>query len=269
MRVLILGCGPAGLFAAHAAAQAGCEIQIISKKRRSEMFGAQYLHRSIPGLTTGEEFEVEYKLYGWLHQYLEKVYGEDLPDNVTIDTLDRKESAWDIRATYAQAWRIYQGAIESVELSALDLMYQIELRGPDLVISTVPAPTLCYQRKLHTFAARDIWAIGDAPERGIFSPISAERDNLILYNGTKDVGWYRVSTIAGYSAVEWPEDNKPPIPQAARVTKPIKTNCDCFLHTASNDRFPNYWRVGRYGAWSRFGHTHQAYWVIRAGIEAL
>jgi len=52
-RIFILGCGPAGLFAAQAAAEMGCSAVIISKLRRSEMYGAQYLHSEIPGLTDG------------------------------------------------------------------------------------------------------------------------------------------------------------------------------------------------------------------------
>jgi hypothetical protein len=277
MKILILGCGPAGLFAAHAANQLGHSVDILSKRRKSEMFGAQYLHRDIPGLTDLDDvarrvarFEVTYTLTGTLDEYLHKVYGDEIPDNVTVDSLEKKESAWDIRATYLNAWMRYFHLIEEVDLNSRRLAEEIDRRKPHIVISTVPAPSLCYRRGIHSFISRDIWAVGDAPERGIFAPSWAPGTNIIAYDGTAHRGWYRASNIAGYNAVEWPEQSKPPLPTVARVVKPIRTDCNCFIERGDpRQRHPIYWRVGRYGSWSRFGHTHQAYWRISEALKGI
>jgi hypothetical protein len=64
-RVLILGCGPAGLFAAQAAKNAGADYRILSKRRKSEMFGAQFLQSPIAGIIDyAEQFQVHFKLSG-------------------------------------------------------------------------------------------------------------------------------------------------------------------------------------------------------------
>jgi hypothetical protein len=266
-RVLILGCGPAGLFAAHAATELGADIEIYSKKRRSEMFGAQYLHEPIPGMTKSDKFHVQYSLLGTIQDYLLKVYGPDLPDNVTVDSLNKIEPAWDIRETYRNAWDTYCSAIVSTPLGIDVAWLQQYLkmnRWPDAVVSTIPAPLLCINRE-HAFTVRDIWAIGDAPERGIFAPRPLGGANDIWYDGTRDRGWYRASVIAGYAAVEWPEDARPPLEGVSRVAKPIKMTCDC-LEEVFGKRLI---RIGRYGAWSRFGHSHQAYWTVRDKLKEL
>jgi hypothetical protein len=263
-RVLVLGCGPAGLFAAQAAQFMGYDVDIISIRRKSEMFGAQYLHSDIPGLTDDQTgFTVEYRLTGELDDYLHKVYGETIPDRsaITRKSLVGVYPAWDIRRAYDSAWRQWFQFIQAppgdTKLDALALTDLIlppfgNPRRWKLVISTIPARDICFKPNQHTFAVRDVWAVGDAPERGIFAPWNGE-DNVIEYDGTPDRGWYRASRIAGYSAVEWPENHKPPIPEVAKVSKPVKTNCDCWDSK-------NFLRLGRYGAWHRSGHTHQAYW---------
>lgn len=258
-KVVVLGCGPAGLFAAHAARKMGADLMILSKKRRSEMYGAQYLHTGIPGLTDGtKSFDVEYRLEGDLDDYLRKVYGAVIPERsaITRESLVGRYPAWDIRWAYNRAFDVYRDTIENHTVAA-DTMRALlmELR-PALLISTIPAPELCQMRPGHSFDTRRVWAIGDAPERGIFAPRPFTDPNLILYNGEDSPGWYRASNIGGYYAVEWPEDIKPPIPEVAAVDKPVSTTCDCWMRWKRSKVV----RLGRYGAWNRHGHSHQAYW---------
>jgi hypothetical protein len=266
-RVMVLGCGPAGLFAAQTATELGAQVLIYSKYRRSEMFGEQYLHQPIPGLSVRNGFEVTYTLEGSLEEYLRKVYGDEMPDNVTVNSLEGTFPAWDIRQTYAAAWVRFRDRIQPVEnINTAWLDRQLLRAGwggiPDAIISTIPAPALCDAK--HDFLVRDVWAIGDAPERGVFAPRLTE-PNVIRYNGTKDSGWYRASVIADYAAVEWPVDSAPPLEGVSRVAKPIKTNCDCLQEELGDSLI----RIGRYGAWSRFGHSHQAYWVVRERLEKI
>lgn len=268
MRVLILGCGPAGLFAAHAATELGATVEIHSNKRRSEMFGAQYLHTTIPGLTDVDGFTVEYALEGDLLAYLHKVYGDELPDNVTVNSLVGKYPAWDIRAAYNRAWTLYRDNI--VHTPEIKPIWIGEKYGSfprfnyDAIISTIPAADLCVRPRAHSFSVREVWAVGDAPERGVFAPRLAE-PNQILYDGTRHRGWYRASLIADYAAVEWPAESRPPMENVSSVAKPIRTNCDC----PGGYFGPRFIPVGRYGAWSRFGHSHQAYWTVKAKLKEL
>jgi hypothetical protein len=267
-RIFILGCGPAGLFAAQAAAEMGCSAVIISKLRRSEMYGAQYLHSEIPGLTDGSNpFKVEYRLEGTLDSYLTKVYGDVIPDRsaITVESLVGTYDAWDIRYAYHAAFTKFMLSIND-DLITPQTMYDIlSAHQPDLLISTIPAPTLCTIPDQHAFDVRRIWAVGDAPERGVFAPNLIQEPNLIQYNGDRDTGWYRASSIAGYKAVEWPGRRRPPISNVVAVDKPVSTTCDCWL----NAKRTKVIRLGRYGAWNRTGHTHQAYWRTLDAIKEI
>lgn len=282
--MLVLGCGPAGLFAAHAARSLGFAVDILSRKRRSEMFGAQYLHTDIPGLTDDQHpFEVEYRLNGSLDSYLHKVYGEKIPDpgKITVESLVGKYPAWDIRRAYLKAWDIYGGDISHTNyVGAPRLFHLLADDSWTAIVSTIPAPDICRSREnspipswsgsslypYHTFSVRRIWAVGDAPERGQFAPDYVGEPNVILYDGTPNVRWYRASRIAGYNAVEWPWGSAKTIAQGfgSSVNKPIGTNCNCWSHVARP-----LIRVGRYGAWDRTGHTHQAYWQTLEALKDL
>ena len=258
-RVFVLGCGPAGLFAAQAAESLGHNVTIISKLRQSEMYGAQYLHSEIPGLTDGSNpFKVEYRLEGSLDDYLSKVYGDVIPDRsaITVEGLVGTYDAWDIRYAYRAAFLKYMATINN-HLVRPDIVYDIlTSHQPDLLISTIPAMSLCTVPEQHAFDVRKIWAVGDAPERGTFAPRFGIGENVIQYSGDRDTGWYRASNISGYVAVEWPYRRRPPVEHVVEVDKPVGTNCDCWL----NAKRTKVIRLGRYGAWNRKGHTHQAYW---------
>jgi hypothetical protein len=266
--VFILGCGPAGLFAAQAAESLGHHVTIISKLRRSEMYGAQYLHSEIPGLTDGSvPFKVEYRLNGSLDDYLWKVYGATIPDRaaITVESLVGTYDAWDIRRAYHNAFQKYMGVIHNHNIGG-DTMYDILVNSqPDLLVSTIPATTLCTVPDQHAFDVRKIWAVGDAPERGTFAPRFGTEDGVIQYDGTRDTGWYRSSSISGYVAVEWPGGRRPPIENVVEVNKPVSTTCDCWLKA----RRTKVIRLGRYGAWDRKGHTHQAYWATLKTLQEM
>ena len=244
----VLGCGPAGLFAAHGLIEAGWDVVVISKKRRSEMFGAQYLHKPIKGLSDILAVRsIEYKLLGTPEEYRQKVYG-NRPVTVSPERLAAEHDAWDIRAAYYAAWFRYEERILNIERIAPELVHEWESQFP-LIVSTIPAPVLCEKPEFHSFASANVWAIGDAPERGIFAPVKTDPFQVLL-NGEPDVGWYRASNVFDYRTVEWPGRRKPPLEGVAQVVKPISTNCDCF---------PDVRRAGRYGAWNKSALVHTAY----------
>lgn len=246
--VAILGCGPAGIFAAHAIALTGRHpFTIFSNKRRSEMFGAQYLHESIPGLSRSS-FRVEYQLRGTVEDYAEKVYGnrQQVVSPVTVES----GRAWDIREAYYKGYELYESRIEHEPHMDAEMVRQIADVYQGYVISTIPLPTLCQNRVAHAFSSTRIYAVGDAPERGVRCAIRMP-ENTVVCNGDKEPGWYRAATILGYSTVEWPGDRRPPYDDVAAVTKPISTTCSCL---------PQVLRLGRYGTWTKGVLSHEAYW---------
>jgi hypothetical protein len=263
----VLGCGPSGLFATHALVQNGWRVAVFSNKRKSEMFGAQYLHAPIPGLTDGSDpVTVDYRLRGTVEGYREKVYGPK-PVVTSVETLGATHQAWDIRRAYGKAWDLYQDRIQSQEVTPEFLGVaawtpEMEPLGPrligpefDVVLNSIPADRVCYQPDQHRFHSTSIWAMGDAPERGSWAPNVVPFDNTVICDGTRDTGWYRASQVYGYTTVEWPGKSKPPMTGVAQVVKPIGTDCNCYRQGMPYKYIP----IGRYGAWSKGILSHHAY----------
>lgn len=262
----VLGCGPAGLAAAHAAVMAGRKVKIYSKNRKSQMFGAQYLHKPIPGIDCGDPVTVRYQLQGSITEYRQKVYGDSYDGAVSPGELEETHQAWDIRRAYDQLWDLYSPLIVDKSITSKWLKKQAD---PDIplgreIISSVPLPSICSKPAgEHQFKAIRIWAAGEAPEIGKRFPRRAEdgkliisgiemEDDTVLCNGRKDPFWYRASLIFGRATVEWPWDPGFFLPEedGSVVRKPIDNNCDCW---------PGVLRVGRYGTWTKGVLVHQAF----------
>lgn len=266
-RALVLGCGPAGLFAAHGLVRNGWAVEIYSNARKSQLFGAQYLHEPIPGLTPDvDPVTVKYTLAGDVAGYREKVYGINQV-TTSVELLGREHNAWDIRATYDAAWDAYGHLINDHEVTPQFLGIS-RVDGPpppprtviyltqfDVVINSIPLPRLCYKTDMHQFHGIDVWAYGDAPARGQYVPYRPAA-NTVECNGLPDTGWYRAANVYGQATVEWPQGRKPPLPGIASVTKPLYTTCDCYR----NGGYPVNWvNVGRYGSWTKGVLSHHAY----------
>jgi len=214
------------------------------------MFGAQYLHQEIPGLPAYRA-TLNYTLTGTVEGYAKKVYGGTLPpEKVSPSHLLGVSTVWDIRAAYYGAWDRYAGMITSMHVNPSDVS-SIK-QSFDLVVSSLPVPVLCADmNQQHSFEAGKVWAIGDAPERGIFCPVSTPHFT-VRCNGEETPAWYRASNVFNYQTAEWPQDNKPPIEGIAEVIKPLQTNCNCHVDG-------KFIRVGRYGTWAKGVLSHEAY----------
>lgn len=258
LRAAVLGCGPTGLLAAHGLVKGAeftgieIEIEILSRKRKSPLYGCQYLHSSIPGLQLPFE-RVSYRLVGGMDGYRRKVYGEAEDVDVSPQLLEENHTAYDIRAAYDQLWEQYQGAISDFFFSRGSwrlLQERLKGRGVGLILSSLPAPVLCQEDPECKFESQSIWAMGDAPELGRWASITEDISNrTIICNGDPQVQWYRASKVFGHGTVEWPEGAAPPH-GASRVNKPIKTTCHCN---------PEVYRIGRYGKWEKGVLSHTAY----------
>lgn len=258
--VAVLGAGPAGLFAAWAAREAGHDVHIMSQRiRPSEMFGAQYLHAAIPGLTM-DPARIEYILKGTPLGYAQKVYGpergEHMAPVVSPVTLRGVHDAWEIRGAYERAWKAFEGDMSHMMVDETSMSNLLTCGIYGYVISSIPPQAYCRgEGSLHHFHSADIWSKGDAPERGSWCPVSVDPFTVVC-NGEKAPGWYRASNIFGYRTAEWPGYRRPPVEGIASVCKPLSTNCNCF----GGGRVL---RVGRYGTWSKGQLSHSAYYSTK------
>lgn len=238
--VAILGCGPAGLLVAHAATLSGWDLRIYSRKRKSKLYGAQYLHAEIPNLDCGMPKTVTYTLRGTPEQYRRKVYGDDWDGTVSPEDLTENHFAWDIRKAYDKLWDQYESEIRELEIYwSVDGALQSHLgERVDLVISTIPRKI--WAKPGDVFESQRIWALGDDdPDGGLAS----QNDFTVICDGTNICNWYRSAKIFGHSTLEWPwrEDSKP-MYDAVVVEKPLRHNSKAasdFIH------------LGRYGAWQK------------------
>jgi hypothetical protein len=238
MRVAILGCGPSGLLATHAAAMLGHDPTVYSIAVQSEIHGAQYLHRSIPEITSEEpDARLMFRKWGFQRVYAVKLYGS--PHTETSWTkfeAEHEYPAWNMSQAYDRLWKLYEGSIINRIVNAWDM--------PDLlnsypeVISTIPASNLC-RKSYHEFKRLVISISPDAP--------AAVHPNQVVYSGRVKDQWYRACDIFGHRFTEFTG----PIMGEQQGFKPLSTNCDCFDGRVT--------KVGRYGKWTRGELIHHAF----------
>lgn len=253
-KVIVLGNGPAGLMAAQAAYMRGVEtIEIVSESTKPSIIsGAQYLDRHIPGVTdpaAADSYVTFYKK-GKREGYAEKIYGNDQAPT----SWDKYEPLvqyplWYLREAYKQLWmrferRMSQGRVDANYIAALlDTNY-------DLVISTIPLPTICYN-PTHEFESQPVVIYDGIPPVGkklSFLAQAPMKDNFIVYSGKRKDPWYRCSRICGLDSTEYPRKaDMQPDPEARYINKPLRTTCDCW-------DWPQGQRMllaGRFGMWDK------------------
>ena len=244
VRVAILGCGPTGLLAAHACHRAGVSFDIYSVKRKSELYGSQYLHEPIPGLefACGPETPVKYVVRGTPEEYRRKTHGKWWDGQAAPEEFEPDHVAWDIRQVYMVLWNLYWRKINDFSIPTPEqqerefqefagsmvqphdppypdeyVMEEINGHLYDLIISTIPRNTWIRPGDKATWS--EGWALGDAPERGLFVEDALKNeltsgffysenghmpDNHIICDGIDGAAWTRLSRVHGYTTVEWP-----------------------------------------------------------------
>lgn len=251
--VTVIGCGPAGLLAAHAAERMGAQVRVIGPAIPSKMSGALYLHGPIEGLTLPTpECEVAFRKMGTAAGYAQKLYGD--PDAAT--SWDRfpdgsLHPAWNAQRVYELLWERWEGRLHTRSIKAEDLP---DLRKEsDLVICTAPMPAMCLKPEEHAFRSRPIYIT----EQQSWDSLR-ELESWVVYDGTPGNMAARTSLLWGNLAVEYPF----PREGAVLASKPTGHTCDC--HTG-----PGWLACGRLGAWNKDVLLTDAYEEVRDAVRDL
>ena len=266
--VAILGCGPAGLMAAHACALSGVRHAVFSKPQHSVLGGAQFLHSPIPGLTDQlPEAVVNYCVIGDAATYQAKAYGQGhQPSFVSFDNVLNRSTqpAWNLVSAYSKLWDAYEKTINDFTVKA-EHMTDGTFDQFDLVISSIPRPFLCKQQSSspadqmpngHVFNYQTIKIMPGqcfVPDSWHGGPSNMH----IFYNGSPDQSWYRSCNLWGYRFTEFGGHLSLPYQDMVPARKPLTHNCDCHSDT---DKLMF---VGRYGKWQKGVLAHTAYFETR------
>lgn len=249
-QVAVLGCGPAGLLAAHACLLSGHEPRIISIKEKSKMPGTQYLHEPIPALTCQEpDGVVNYIKRGTQQGYAQKVYGSADAHCSWPKFHEGEHKIWHMGKMYEQLWENFEDSIQDYVVGSATVTNLIDTYP--LVISSLPLPKICANPH-HSFKNQTIWVSSkDDVDTVMDLPLNG---NTIIYDGTSERHWYRASMIFGKVAIETTKASM--ADQGwSYGHKPIRTDCEC--HVTPVGRF---FRVGRFGQWRKGVLSHSAFW---------
>jgi hypothetical protein len=253
--VAILGTGPAGLMAAQACALAEVPYVLFGLGAPSQIGGAQFLHHAIPGINDETpDGTITYRMVGSPFGYKEKVYGDEQVSFVSASNIKDGEQvpAWSLQETYARLLSAHAGAINQL---AIDPMWVDETLTSDrfrLIVSTIPRPAMCLshagmvpQQPAHAFVSQPVRIANEAMMPSI--------ENVIFYDGTPNVSWYRTANIFGCGSTEWGDSMKDRKLwyETVTVRKPLHTTCVCF------DALVLF--TGRYGKWQKGKLAHEAF----------
>jgi hypothetical protein len=253
VKVIVVGCGPAGLAAAHAAVGLGAEVRILAPKRKTPQEGPLLIQRPIPGINTDHPNGTIHQrvIDGSILDYRYRLYG-DVNIGISGDILKTEYHAWNHRETYNKLWVLYHDLIEEINRDGMLTSWDIICLGPgqacDVMVNTASANSFCVLPG-HTFIGKQV-AI--TPGHGY----PDQPDNTIIFNGGSRYPWARSSKIFGVSVTEWALDKAPP--GARRITKPISTDCNCH---------PKVLRTGRFGSWRNETWVDTAYWDTYTALE--
>lgn len=254
MKVAVLGCGPAGLMAAWAARENGADVKIFSPGRKSFISGAQYLHDEIPGIDL-IPFTLEYKKYGSPDGYAEKLYGNAAAPCSWRDYPSGQHTAYPLGIAYDAVWAALDPSC-FIDVTITPTHIAGLLTNNDLVVSTIPRPTLC-MNKAHWFKERRVFITPKPPKVDDDGDDWNISENKIIYNGWTSDPWYRASNIMGNVFTEYATEQ----PGMTRVIKPLDTNCNCWEGAVQY--------VGRYGKWKKGVLVHNAYYEVDYALQSM
>jgi hypothetical protein len=240
--------------AAYAAEAASfTDIHIFSRKEKSVIHGAQYLHKPIPGLSP-RYAPVEYRKHGSADGYAKKVYGDPMHPTSWAKFETGIHDAWSMQDAYNELWAIFEDRIIDCDVTPLILRY-FERSGIDLLISSIPAPILC-EKNEHIFESAPMYVVTD-------EMLSDDESNVVVYNGDPEYPWYRSSRLWRHEYLEFGSEGARTMPSNwVRVQghKPVSHTCNCH---------PEWMRVGRFGKWQPGVLAHSAFQEVTIAMHQL
>ena len=249
MKVAVIGCGPAGLAAAHAAAGLANEVDIYAPKKQTPQRGPIMLHRPIPGINNEQPdgYVRQIVIGGSILDYRLKLYG-DVNIAINGDILEDGFHTWRVPATYDRMWELYSDQIKGWEITPEEL--DDLAIAYDLVVCTAPAPNLC-RTPWHEFHSADV-AIK------LHASYPDQPPNTVVYNSYSHINWVRSSRIFEAEVTEWKPEDAPE--DAIIIHKPLSTDCNCH---------PRVLKTGRMGAWRNETWIDTAYYQTREALVSM
>ncbi|MEK6860830.1 MAG: hypothetical protein AABY07_02555 [Nanoarchaeota archaeon] len=255
MRIAILGAGPSGMMAAHAAFQCGSLVDIFDSNpdqiRRNS--GVYYLHDDCDLLLDSVDIKqtilgIELLSLDQISEiYTKKVYG-NIAGVSKVSVLDAIKNptvkGYNAGQAISRLWDLYGERVREVKITNLDHVLSL-LNSYDKIISTIPAGILYPDYKYESVNVL------------IKSSVAPLSDSFIFYNVNLNCNWYRCSAIFGiftqeydYGVIEQNELNCQYRMVKKVVGNGIKSNIE------------NLFLVGRYGAWRKSTLTHNVYYDV-------
>lgn len=262
MKVAVIGCGPAGLAAVHAAVGLDANVTLIAPIHEgpTPQRGPLVLQQPIPGINTDhpDGYIRQIVIGGSILDYRYKLHG-DININIQGDVLRPGYHIWDHKYTYRKLWEIYvhkspvhviDRYIEGYELARLHQQF-------DLVVSTAPLNKLCMHIGTHRFQFTSviITAEPNFPD---------QPPDTTIFNAGRKFPWIRSALLSGNGSTEWLPGTEittsAPFIERRAIKKPISTTCTCFPHIL---------RTGRFGAWRNETWVHTAYNDTREALISM
>lgn len=243
-KAYILGAGPAGLVAAHAATLKGYDVEIgTNQLSPSQITGAQYLDRYIPGITEREpDGQIKFYKRGTAAGYAQKIYNNvDAPTSWDKYDDEGMYDIWYLRDVYSAMWERYKSRMFKMEVDA-NVMASFMDTDSELIVVALPLKAICSNAD-HAFLSQEVTVYPGFPTDvgKKYEHLKDDQSNWILYNGKKKTVWYRCSRINHGDSVEVSGHYT----DGHMVTKPLATTCDCWKEV------PRVVLVGRYGTWDK------------------
>lgn len=268
MRVMILGAGPSGMMAAHAALQLGCEVKILDQdpQRTRTNAGVFMLHDSCD--LALRPIEVRQEVLG-LYQssrqhdsgerrsqraaelYQDKVYGQMEVSGVSVlDAIGTHVlEMYSTREAMKHLWTMYGHLVEKRFIARADLTIMRDAGYK--VISTIPAPSL-FTQGVYRSAVNWVTSWGTDGDEA-----------FMYYHVSPEVAWHRYSTFDGMVKVEYGSKHRPLDMLAHKVLK--VTSVEGRIEPEGSGD----WLLlaGRYGSWDKGALLHTTYERVFAGVS--
>ncbi len=258
MNIAILGAGPSGMMAAHAASQCGANVNIFDsnpdQSRRNS--GVYYLHSDCDLLL--DSITIKQGLLGahlmnfdeMKEAYGQKVYGQQVLNTSVLDPiLNPVITGYNAGQAIDRLWDMYGFQVQKQHIDDIQDIWPL-LKEFDSVISTIPAYVLYPDFDKYEFVETSI-KVGKAPEDEAF----------IFYNVNEYCDWYRCSALFGIFIQEFGLGKKAPDDgQEFGTNKYITVKKVIGTGVVSN--MEGLLLTGRYGAWNKKFLTHDVYYDV-------